>query len=55
MKFDSKTAMKALKVGSLIVAGASLLINEALNKNERSEMKNDLKKEIMEELSKGKD
>lgn len=52
MKFDSK---KAVKIGSFAIGVASLLISNLVSKNERAEMKGELRDEILKELSKGKD
>lgn len=52
MKFDSKTA---LKVGSFAIGVASLIVSNLVGKNERAEMKAELRDEVLKELSKNKD
>ena len=48
-KIDGK---KALKIGSTVIGVAGLLIGNLVNKNDRDDMKNELKDEILKEISK---
>lgn len=48
LKIDSK---KAIKIGSFVIGVAGLVINQLASKNERNEMKDELKNEIVKELS----
>lgn len=48
---DSKTA---LKVGSTVIGIAGLLISNLVDKNNRNDMKEELKKELLDEISKEK-
>lgn len=45
---------KALKVGSLVISGAGLLVGYFVDKQDRSEMKREITEEILKELSKDK-
>lgn len=48
MKIDSK---KALKVVGMAISVAGLLISNLVNKNDRDDLKNELKDEILKEVS----
>lgn len=52
IKIDSK---KALKVGSTVIGIAGLLIGNLVDKNDRNDMKAELKDEILKEMSKPKE
>ena len=49
MKIDSK---KVLKIGSMVIGIAGLLIGNLVSKNDRDDLKCELKDEILKELSK---
>ena len=49
IKIDSK---KALKIGSTVIGIAGLLVSNLVSKNDRADMKNELKDEILKEMSK---
>lgn len=49
IKIDGK---KALKIGSTVIGVAGLLIGNLVSKNDRDDMKNELKDEILKEISK---
>lgn len=48
IKIDSK---KVLKVGGMVISVAGLLISNLVNKNDRDDLKNELKDEILKEMS----
>lgn len=52
IKIDSSTA---LRVGSTVIGIAGLLIGNLVSKNDRAEMKAELKEEILKDLTSQKD
>lgn len=49
IKIDGK---KALKIGSTVIGVAGLIIGNLVNKNDRDDLKSELKEEILKEMSK---
>lgn len=49
IKIDGK---KALKIGSTVIGVAGLIISNLVSKNDRDDLKSELKEEILKEISK---